>query len=243
METANNTEDIFKPISFLPMFLSFHRHSVSNEIEIFKNYIVDNRTSINNAKEELVKKINEEIEKYQGQEHDIHEYYQDQYYQYKEFYPSIFNNSTLLSLYSFFELNLKELCNTIGTHSDLKRKPKHLNGQNYVEKSRHYLELVIGINLSDLQATWEKITFYRRIRNKIAHNNSSIVEKSGPITSQPLYDLIVSNPNLKLKDTNGTFFISNDQFLLDFCDLIEHYIVPIIQKVEANVSTPKKRTV
>ncbi len=235
METTSNPEDIFKPVSFIPMILSIQRHSISNETDIFKEYIIDNRTNINKVKEEFIKRVNVELEKYPGQEQDIHEHYEDQYYQYTEFYPAIFNNSTLLSLYSFFELNLKELCHTMETYQGLRIKLKDLSGQNYVEKSRRYLELVVGIDLSDLQSTWEKITFYQRIRNKIAHNNSSIVEKKGPITSQPLYNAVVANSDLKLKESNGTIIISNDKFLIDFCDIIQQYLVPVILKIESKI--------
>lgn len=234
-DNSKTIRDLFKASPVLPMLLQFHRGTIESEIKSFKEYIIDNRFSIKKQQDSFNKMIEEQVKSNPDNTQEIYEWYEDQHYQYNEFYPATFNNSTLLSLYSFFEFNLKHLCITLHRHKQYSIKLDDLSGQNYIEKSKKYLTLVANIDLTDLDSTWQEITKFQQIRNCIVHNNSNIIkQKEQPLKNQPLYQTIKNNTNLKLNEDKGTFIISDDQFLLDVTDTIEMYLVTILKKLEAS---------
>ncbi len=229
------SKKLFKPAAVLPMLLQFHRSSIESEVDAFKEYIIDNRHSIKKQQKEFNKMVEDEIKLHPGNEHEISEWYEDQYSRYNDFYPAIFNNSTLLSVYSYFEFNLKRLCITLQNHKKHLIKLDDFGGQNYIDKSRKYIKLVEALDISSLDNTWQKITKYQNVRNCVVHNNSNIIKnKDLEVKKQPLYQILKTNPHLKLNEGNGTFIINDDQYLLDFCDIISEYLVEIIKKLEAN---------
>lgn len=226
----------FEAISILSMFLQFDRITIESEIDSFKEYIIDNRNNIKKLQDSFNLMIEEQKKKYPDNIEDLYESYESQYYNYLEFYPATFNNSTLLSLYSLFEFNFKNLCITLQNNAQFKIKLEDINGQGHIDISRKYINLVAGIDLTELEATWQKIIVYQQLRNCIVHNNSSILKKKNQdiknIKTLDIYKEIKKNPNLKINEGNGTFIISNDQFLLDFLDLIEKYLLSILKKLE-----------
>lgn len=233
-DNPTSIRDLFKPSPILPMLLQYHRGTIESEIKSFQEYIIDNRFNIKKQQDSFNKIIEDQVKKNPDDTQEIYEWYEDQYYQYNEFYPATFNNSTFLSLYSFFEFNLKHLCLTLNRHKKYSIKLDDLSGQNYIEKSKKYLRLVASLDLTDLDLTWEEITKFQQLRNCIVHNNSNIIkQKDQPIKNQPLYQVIKNNTNIKLNEEKGTFIISNDQFLLDVTETIEKYLVTIIRKLEA----------
>lgn len=232
-DKSTSIRELFKASPILPILLQYHRGTIESEIKSFKEYIIDNRFSIKKQQESFNKMLEEQVKSNPDDTQEIYEWHEDQYYQYNEFYPATFNNSTLLSLYSFFEFNLRHLCITLDRHKKYSIQLEDLSGQNYIEKSRKYLNLVVNLDLTDLDSAWQAIIKFQKIRNCIVHNNSSIIkQKDQPIKKQPLYQIVKNNANLKLNEKKGTFIISNDQFLLDVTDTIEKYLVTIIKKLE-----------
>ena len=112
---------------------------------------------------------------------------------------------------------------------------KDLSGRNYIDKSRKYMEKVIGIDLSETDNLWRKITMYQYIRNRIVHNNSSIiVHKKQEIIKQPNYQVLASNSNLKIDMKQGTFTIVNHKLNIEFCDIIGKYLIDVIKKLRSS---------
>jgi len=233
MEPKEPYTDLFKPTPLLPILLQIHRVTARTQVDSFINYIIDSRQSIKKMQEDFNKSVEEEAKKHPQEEQEIYEWYEDQYYQYSEVYPVLFMNSTALSLYSFFEFNLKSLCHTLYVQKKYSKNPDKLTGNNYIEKSKRYLKLYAGIDLTDIEKLWQEITKFQKIRNCIVHNNSNIIKNKGQkIEKQPLYQIIKKNKNLELNKEKGTFIIKDDQFLLDFCDIIEKYFVSVVEKLE-----------
>src|SRR6478609_5582990 len=89
----------------IPMLLQFERFSIRSEHDSFKEYIVDNRNSIKKQQDEFNKMIEKRVAQDPSNADEIYDWYLDQYHQYTDFYPALFNSSTLLSIYSSFEFN------------------------------------------------------------------------------------------------------------------------------------------
>jgi len=230
-----SNKKLFKSTPVLPILLQFHRVSIDSEINSFKEYIIDTRHSIQKQQDSFNSMIEEQKKKHPNNIEDLIEAYEGQYYQYNEFYPATFNNSTLLSLYSLFEFNLKNLCLTLQNYAQYTKKLDKQSGDNYIQKSKNYLTLVVGLDLTGLDSIWKELDDFRLLRNCIVHNNSNIIkQKKKPITEQnPLYQIIKNNLYIKLNETRGTFIISNDKYLLDISERIEKYLITVIKKLEA----------
>ncbi len=232
MITESSNNDLFKTKIVLPMFLQFHKNTIFSEIDSFREYIIDSRNNIKKQQNIFNEMIETEKKKYPENIDGLLEHYEEQYYQINKFYPATFNNSTLLSLYSLFEFNLKSLCITVQDCEEMKIKLDDINGEGYISKSKKYLNLVVGLDLNELEQTWEKITFFQRLRNCIVHFNSNIKKKKNQVVKNlDIYKEIENNPYLKIDD-RGTFIISDDKFLLDILDLINIYLKTIIKKLE-----------
>lgn len=234
MAKKTKTNDIFESHIVLSMFLQFHRNTIESEVNSFKEYIIDSRNNISKQQVSFNKMIEEEKKKHPDNINDLIDAYENQYYQINEFYPATFNNSTLLSLYSLFEFNLKSLCVTLQECEELKIKLGDINGQGYIDTSNKYLILVADLDLTELKTTWMQITLFQQLRNCIVHNNSSILTKKNQVIKDlEIYKYIKKNPNLKINKENGIFIISDDQFLLDTLDAIEKYLISVIKKLES----------
>lgn len=231
MSKADSLRSSLKSTPVLPMLVEFLKSTIELEMKSFNEYIVDSRKSIQKQQRLFKKKIDERINSSPDGVEEIYDWYADEYFQYNEFYPTTFHNSTLISLYSFFEFNLKHICFYLHRIQKFKIKPKDLAGENYIEKSKKYLTLVVGVDLSDLDPIWNELTKFQQLRNCIVHNNSNIKQKDQKISTHPLYQFIIKNPNLQLNENKGTFIINNDQLLLDFSDTIKKYLLSILAKI------------
>ena len=186
---------------------------------------------------QLVAKINEQIESNPDEVADIHDFHREQFERYYDFHPKFFHNSTLLTLYSFFEYNLKSICNLLKEHKNYNLKVDDLSGNNYISKSKKYLKLLAGISVDNFDDLWRQIEDYQKIRNSIVHNNSCIIRNSDSLEKQPLYQIIKKSECLELNEKDGTFKISHHKYLMDLIDLISKYITSIIQELKKQNDT------
>lgn len=117
-----------------------------------------------------------------------------------EHFPNIQRKSALLTLYSFLENELYQLCFLFQDTNKFSIDLKDLNGKG-ISKTIIYLKKVVGLQID----SWEKIHEIRQIRNLIAHNDSRLVDSEGNPRSEIN---IVNKTNLlngqtELKIENG----------------------------------------
>ena len=111
--------------------------------------------------------------------------YQSQYYQH--YYSNSINvlnqiaqnhrKSSILSIYSLIEGQLKLITKLIQNEFDFNIKLKHIEGRDYLNKYWIYLTKVFGIKVESIQNEYNFIKNQRFIRNKIAHNNSRVTKE------------------------------------------------------------------
>jgi hypothetical protein len=159
------------------------------------------------------------------------DYVEDEIMKYSEF-TKILNSSMFTSLYSFMEHSLNDISTSEGIIRKKTLMPKDLEGRDYIQKSRKYIEKVLEIELSDLDTYWQKITDYQKIRNLIIHNGSNFWrDKNKSIVEQQSYKMITTFNGIQT-DNHGNFYIYDTVILLDFCNLIEEFLNKIIDKIE-----------
>jgi hypothetical protein len=190
----------------------------------FEKYLIDKTSEIQNN---IYEWQNSEKElKYSGVD-----YYIDDYTNYNSNFKKLKLESTFLSSYSVFEHYFKSFSEIYTEYYNLKIKVDDLNGNNYINKSKQYLEKVINLDLEKLNNIWREITKFQRIRNKIVHNNG----RFNPNEKETIKEF----STLKGIEINGFGLITliDKEFIFDFWKLFDDYINGIIKLTEEKIKT------
>ena len=231
MQTSEKTNDLFESSDIIRFLIDLQKWSVQTDISVFKIFVFDIDKVIKSHKTEFESKVNEQIKKYPHNEQDIKEHFEEQYYQYYEMYPSLYRNSVLLTIYSYFEHNLNQICDTISKYGNSVEKYDKKNKRNLIERCKTFLTKTYGLDLSDIEEIWSNLTVYQKVRNAIAHNDSNTIKEKGKIVSeQYLFKTLKNNNNIKINDS-GKFQIDNNQFLYDLCVHIEKYLSEVFKRI------------
>jgi hypothetical protein len=100
-------------------------------------------------------------------------------------FRKILYHSILLTAYSLFETEFKDLCDYAAKIQG--SKPPDLSRGNYIVNCRRFIVTILKVNLNKLNSEWVEIKNFRLIRNSIAHNNGI---KSKNATSYILTDCV-----------------------------------------------------
>lgn len=184
-----------------------------------------------NAQQEFEKEFNKsEITNERDSSQDT--YWDHEYLKINEIFPSFFRQTTFIGLYSFLETRLHSLCDNLQRFKNYDTKISESKGKNYIEKSKTYLKLVAGLDLDDLNTEWTKIKNYQKIRNCFVHCNGNVMaDKSQPLDKQKFFAPVKSNINLGI-EVDGTIKILNNNFLLNFINVIEIYLRSLLDKLK-----------
>lgn len=83
-------------------------------------------------------------------------------------------NAALISIFSFFEGFLKDLCDAIDKKFSFVVKQNDLN-RNGIDRSFKYLKKVFGIDDSNYRNDWDKLKPFKTARNVFAHGDGSYI--------------------------------------------------------------------
>lgn len=226
----DDINEIFN-MKLLPILFQFKRSSIDGEIFNFKEFLSDVNHLAKAEKQKLEKIVEELVKESPENSQDIYENYSDQFHTYDSKYVELANNGLLVTAYSFFEHQLKDLNNTLlrfilnikGTF------PKN-SSFSYAQNLRNNIYAMTNLDFSSVENTWVAIDEFRKIRNLIVHNGANLVENDVlPIASQPKYVLISLRPEIKLNEENGDFFIIDKELVFSFLDLTQKYLLDLIE--------------
>jgi len=207
-------------------FLQVFKKYATSESSAISDYIKHSNQSIQNAQKDFENRIEklsigddwESIIKNNDEEHD----------KFHHIFPNFFRLSTFIGLYSYFETKLNRLCYFINERKKYRIKLSDLGGENIIEKSKRYLSLVVGLELNSLNSDWMKITDHQKLRNCFVHGGSDIwTDKNLKLEEQRLYSTVKKYPFLEVTPF-GIIFINDDQFLLDFVELQNNYLLKLV---------------
>lgn len=227
---SKNLHDIFN-MKILPIILQFKRSTIEGEIFNLKEFLVDVNSLARTEKQRLQKMVEEMVKESPEDSQDIYENYMEQFQTYESKYVELANNGLLVTAYSFFEHQLKDLNNTLlrfivnkkGTY----RRDKK---QSYAQNLRNSIYTMTKLDFSTLDIIWLEIDEFRKIRNLIVHNGANLIEKDGlPMVSQSGYILISLKPEIKLNVKTGDFYIIDKELVFRFLDLTLQYFFQLIQ--------------
>ncbi len=188
--------------------------SISMGMSSFRNYIDELEGFLSSQVDELIEEYKEEVKGMDTEEaQHVYEYkYEDQLYFYREEFPNILRKSFIISIYSFLEQELNNIC-------------KHFN-RNYemggIFQSNIFLREEAGVNFQPFRDEWDKIEKINIIRNYCVHNGKTIINE-------------IKNPQNKKDKKNNAVCSALKYFNLAVMD--NDYIDESIFKYDVNISS------
>lgn len=153
--------------------------SIRLKTDSFKNYLQHMETFLETEIRSLHERYSESTEGYSAelaQQTYEDEFLDDSYYLKTEF-PNILRKSFIVSIYSYLEQQLFDICDYLQRHNNFDKKNKDIsNGRKSIFFTEHYLKNIAEIDLNNTESQWEEILKINRIRNHITHEGKSICE-------------------------------------------------------------------
>lgn len=133
----------------------------------------------------------------------------------------LYYHSIFISLYSFLERKMFQLCRLAEEHQSL--KINDISGEG-IFKFYKYFKKVLGINLDGLNTEWTDITKYNKLRNKLVHSPTNSIDNGS--NNKELIRAFQSINNLVVIDKGDCldFEITDKELLLTFCDTISKFL-------------------
>jgi hypothetical protein len=99
-------------------------------------------------------------------------YVSDEYWKLSEIFPQIFRSSFLIICFSRLEYELKELCDSIYQYNKSYNEPNFT--KDIILNCMNYLVREVKIDKTIFRKEWNNILVYKKIRNRLAHNDGMI---------------------------------------------------------------------
>ena len=128
----------------------------------------------------------------------------------REIYVSMYRKSTIVSVYSFLENSLNNLCRNLCAKYGYPVTLVDLKGERIV-RAKDYLEKLAKVDFSIPNGKWSDLQTLNKIRNCIVHCEGDI--ESSKSTFQ-IQNIVNNNSNLSLKDDRH---IKIEREYVDFC--------------------------
>lgn len=192
-------------------YLSFKFH-ITFPLESFKEYA-----------HYIEESLRKEVRVYEDMANDLDEeekeafwdHYIDEVSKYYQEFPQIMRNSLFVSIYTFLEDKLIELC---VPNDETTLKLSDINGKG-IQQASIYLKKVLRINFPDHSKEWHFIKNSNLIRNCIVHNNGDISKSSN---EKKLRNIIKDMSNVTID--NKDYIILDNKFCDNFINNVESFL-------------------
>lgn len=175
-----------------------HCHGALTKLHYLKGFHSILETTWENIEKNLDEKIQKSLDSNPKEHHDdIIESYSWDFHLNNTIHPSIHRESVTITLFSFFEHQLNDLCKDISSCLKDQIKLKDLHGQG-IERAQTYLSKIANFDWSKVNGSWGYLKSAQRIRNLLVHNGGRI-NKYKDKDKDKLLKFIESNKNLRIE--------------------------------------------
>jgi len=218
--------------------LTYFKRSLNFQLETLNEYINESHQNLITKQKVLEKELSEALEGIDDPDYtqNIIDNYLDENLKYFKDFPSYFNESSFLMVYSFLEANLARICkyarldlNAHNTTTQITALPT----KSYIQDSKKYLETNCELSLNAKENVWRKLDKLRDFRNFIAHNNLDL-KQTKDSTEKAKKKKTVNYINRVFKkcvtvDNAERYKIENHQLIVDTLKLVEEYLFYVIE--------------
>jgi hypothetical protein len=97
---------------------------------------------------------------------------------FEEYFPTLQRGSALITLFSFMEHELDNLCFLFANEKGIQIRLNDLQGKG-IERAVKYLEKVVGLNIDKSGKVWAEVKAIQKIRNLVVHNGGRLKDRDG----------------------------------------------------------------
>jgi hypothetical protein len=209
-------------------------NSVEFNFENQENELLEKYTQILLKRQEEIKKFGKFARyKHKMQEPTFHDDIRTQLHEVAIEFVQRFRNSIIIQLYSFLESELKAFCNAHQLLTNSTYGVDDLKGSSDLEKIKKYMTKSMNIEIGKSKL-WPFINNFRILRNKIAHENSTI--KTSDENFKNLEKFAKGNFNLQSNSPEPTFYriYFNDRNFIDSCvNNVEIFMLEVMNKTQS----------
>lgn len=164
--------------------IEFGSKSFQDYISIVEMFFITEIDQLQSEHRSALAEINTKYWNYEPEEANyIEGQIIDRMYEMDVEFRNRFRSSIIIQLFSFLELELKKFCEN---HSKIFAKEYTLNdlkGNNELDKVKKYLKNSANIDITSNTILWNFINDFRKLRNKIVHNESNVLDSDGDFNS------------------------------------------------------------
>lgn len=195
------------------------------EPSYFRDYIQFNFEKLKEQKATFAKlkgeELNESIE---------HRSIIDQIYFEDELHlSSYYYHSTIVSLYSWLESMLIEICDTIVKQTGFAFTINDLSNKNISGSARTFLSKLTDIEFECVEKQWHEVTIFQKLRNCIVHNNSQIDKDK---VQPEIVKIIRKYGEINEQRTPSPFYLNNVDILNRLLNTAEYFIAYIVSQLD-----------
>lgn len=120
-----------------------------------------------------------------------------------------------INVYSLVDFWIKEICEHQRRKNNLSLKYKDIKGNDDLHGYHKYLTKYVGLNLTPVNASYERLQELRVVRNQIIHNGSHVPD------DEKLIKRISAISGIRL---SGSLLVIDEQFVWDVLDHAKKYL-------------------
>lgn len=172
------------------------KYRTKDTLENFRKYALEIEGKFNADKNRIMHEFEERIAHLSQEErNEIDDYYAENYQHIDNFQIGLYRKSTLVSLYSFLEHSLNDLCGHLFRTKAFAVAVTDLRGEGII-RAKDYLEKLPKVDFSLLNDEWTHLIEFNKIRNCIVHSDGDINQSR---SKKSLNEIVKSREGLELQ--------------------------------------------
>ncbi|MCY8473303.1 hypothetical protein [Bacillus halotolerans] len=184
---------------------------ISDQLQTFKEYAEFVESNLRKELNDYVDLCNH----YNMDEDDFLYWHYDEISQYRDHFPSIMRNSLFISIYSFLEDKVIDLCKST---DETGKKLDELKG-NGIQRASSFIKKVKKEYFPDDTKEWNFIQNANKIRNCIVHCGGDIEKAKEP---EIVRNAVNGLKNVKVDIHNN--ILLNEDFCTEFIDVVDKFL-------------------
>lgn len=211
------------------------KRGLSFEFDYLHNYVTLMNSSVNERVDEFESKIISSLDNSQDESSQIDEMFFNETSKIK----SYFYNSLIVMVYTVYESTLNKICVELNSNVKSKLDHENLNDRNAAKKFLLYLNLIADIDYLKDKKSHDRITEFQKLRNQIAHQNSTIKGKSEQDKKKNAIALKATFNRTEnaiiVNEVTWDFYVDSISLVVEFIQVVRDYLFDIINMLEEKI--------
>jgi hypothetical protein len=201
-----------------------------DDFDQMRTYLFDMYRSMQNQKELLKQSHTEELKLFPLATDLTNRVHAQYLKNYEIHFVGLLLNSAHVASHSIFEIMFKKVCQYSAKKNSIEIPSSYFGTSGITYKCKHFIEHRIGLDLSQIDKHWKRLTLFLELRNKITHHAATI-----PVDRKALRKFARANEYIQLNNPRSTkelsFYIKDRLFVYDFLDTSSSYLIWILMRI------------